>query len=391
MSINTYRVQFIWFRVIVPFLFASCSNLLNAQVAPNNIYSVFELDTIVAFDSIHVVPDVYATSAGSLYLVSTDGAFIEMNLNNRKVKRLAMASDATIYPYDIRRFCVKDPYWCMAQNGTYWYGKRVGDTVTFLAKNRFTIGFEATLYAVTDSFVYLGRCYDYQDKEPNSAFYRYDVNTQKTTQVLQWDFDCIALTNYTHVNYLDYMDGKVLMGNSIQYDFTIKALQTGQSWHIQKEGFKRTVTQQKINAINKLGRNTSMTFHFTDQIKKSDNHITYAAFISKDRLFVRYFDKDANKELVDIWKHTGQKWELHQQGLVDTYYKTAGIMDSTITRSNWYLCTYNYPILFANGMLIKLDTQATVYPLGMTYKQYFDISSKIADKKLQVHCYRIKE
>lgn len=391
MSINTYRVQSIWLGMVVPFLFVFCSNQLNAQVVSNNIYSVFKLDTIVALDSIGFVPDVYANTADHLYLLSADGAFIEMNLSSRQVKKIVVTADATIHPYDIRRFCTDNQYWCIEQNGTYWYGERKNDTLTFLSKNRFTIGFDAKLYGVTDSFVYLGRCYDYQDKEPNSAFYRYDLSTKKLMQLLKWDFDFIALTNYTHTNYLDYLDGKVLMGNSITYDFSIKDLESGRLWHIKKDEFKRTVEPQKVNAIKKIGRNTTMTFHFTDQIKKADNHITYVAFIGTDRLFVRYFDKDINKELVDIWKKSGDVWDLHQQGLIDTYYKTAGMMDSTITTSNWYLCTYNYPIMFANGLLVKLDAQATIYPLGMTYKQYFEISSKTPDKKLQVYCYHIKE
>ncbi len=390
--INLRRIPECVFTFLVSFLFVSSS--LIAQENPNIVYNYFKLDTLCMVNEIAVENPITARYGNQLYFLSNNDTtiFVALNTETLRAKKIHVVSGFQLNPLKVEQFATNGYLWCIYYENSYLVGKQTNDTVTISEAGTFYLPNQMRLHGLSDSLVFLGRCYDYQDKESNSAFFTYNLRNKKLNKVFQWDIDFIALTNYTHVNYLDFNNNSILCGNIVHYDFKVFNISTGLTETIKKDGFISTIDMVRIKSINKLGKNTSASFHFTDHFKKTENHITYVSFIDSNFIFVRYFSKTHGKELIDIWKRNNANWSIYLESLPDTYYKSTGLMDSTITTSNWFMCSYNFPIYFVNGKLIKLDTQTGINPLGLTYKDYFNTASAKANRAINnglIHVYRI--
>lgn len=352
---------------------------IKAQNFDNRIYDTFQLDTLMVLHEVEA--DVISAKGKAVYfgqyfyLIATHqpNTLLAIDVDNKSKKYIHMvnAQRNRFNLAMIDEFVTNGKVWCFRMHLDYYIGYLSGDSIVLDQSKRFTQDHNMELYGINDTTVFLGRCRDYQDRQPNNAFYSYNYTKHQLQKIIDWEMDFIQLTNYAPTKYLDFRHSKILMGNAVNYNFTVYNLTDGSKEAIYKENFKSNYDKEYIKKVDKISANTTLSFHYTDKFKAKENHITYTAFLDTNLVFVRYVDNTEKKTKIDIWVKKKTNWELLKDGLEDNIYSKPGLNDSLITTSNWFLRTYNFPVYMHQGKLIKIEAGLSFNPIGMVWKDYF--------------------
>lgn len=381
-----------------------CAYQFNTKAQPynNRIYDTFQMDTLMVLTEVDADADVNMQSVKGVYfgnyfyMIATHqpNTLLAIDVENKSKKHVHIVN-AQRYGLNLTitdEFVTNGKVWCFRMYQDYFIGYLAGDSIVLDQSKRFSQNLNMTLYGINDTAVYLGRCRDYQDKQVNSAFYSYDYNKHQLRKIVDWEMDFIQLTNYAPTKYLDFNHSKILMGNAVNYHFTVYNLADGTKEVIYKESFKSNYDKEFIKKVGKISKNTTLSFHYTDKFKAKENHITYTAFLDTNLVFVRYVDNAEKKTKIDLWMKNNSNWALIKEGLEDNTYKKPGLNDSLITTSNWTLWTFNYPIFMHKGKLIKIEAGLSFNPVGLVWKDYFTkyISNPNVKNTALISFYRIK-